>query len=220
MSKNPNTAENLFDQLAETYEDAFQGNDGLYRALDGMKKYHGPPSTVLDLGCGPGGPASYLASHGYKITGIDISQKMVDNCIKHTPGTFLKVSMTSYVPHEKFDAVISILSMLQLPYQEIRSVIFKIASWLRAGGIFILGTIDPEEYRGGEAMQGVNGGYVEGYAAPFMGTTVMLTLVTTKALLETFQQVGLVIRSVEKHSFMPTSGDREEHVYITAQKGL
>ncbi|KAH7345799.1 S-adenosyl-L-methionine-dependent methyltransferase, partial [Pyrenochaeta sp. MPI-SDFR-AT-0127] len=213
-------AEDLFDQLAETYEDAFKGNEGLYRALDGLKSHHGSISTsnVLDVGCGPGGPAAYLAQQGYRITGIDISQRMVEYCTKNIPGSFLKVSMTEYAPVERFDAVISILSLLQLPYHSIYSMIFKIASWLHPGGIFILGTIDPHEYRGGEAMRGVTSDYVEGYTAPFMDTTVTVTLITTKGLLEIIQQTGLVIVSMEKHSFMPTTGDKEEHVYITAQR--
>lgn len=220
MSRHPGSAEELFDQIAETYEDAFKGNEGLYRALDGLKSYDGSISTVLDVGCGPGGPAAYLAQQGYKITGIDISQKMVDYCTRiiPNPASFVRVSMTEYAPSENFDAVISILSLLQLPYQTIHSMLFKMASWLRPGGILILGTIDPEEYRGGEAMKGVTCEYVEGYTAPFMNTTVTLTLVTTKGLLAIIQQAGLEVRSVEKHMFMPTTGDQEEHIYITAQK--
>jgi 2-polyprenyl-3-methyl-5-hydroxy-6-metoxy-1,4-benzoquinol methylase len=218
MPHDPKAAEDLFDQIAETYEDAFKGNEGLYQTLDGLRSYHGSGSTVLDVGCGPGGPAAYLAQQGYRITGIDISQKMVDYCAKHIRGSFLKVSMTDYAPGEAFDAVISILSLLQLPYHSIRSVLFKMASWLRPSGILILGTIDPEKYRGGEAMQEVASDYVEGYTAPFMNTTVTLTLITTKGLLDIMQQAGLVILKVEKHTFMPTTGDQEEHVYITAQR--
>ncbi|KAM3516684.1 hypothetical protein NHJ13051_009679 [Beauveria bassiana] len=220
MSHNPNGAEELFDQIAESYEDAFKGNKGLYQALDGLKSCYESASTVLDVGCGPGGPATYLAQQGYKVTGIDISQKMVDYCNGHIPGSFMKVSMTEYAPSEEFDAVISILSLLQLPYQTINLMLFKMASWLRPGGILILGTIDPEEYRGGECMPRVTSEYVEGYTAPFMKTTVTLTLVTTKGLRAIIEQSGLVIRSVEKHSFMPTTGDKEEHVYLTAQKPI
>src|SRR5262249_56508570 len=30
-----------------------------------------PPGRALDIGCGTGGPAVYLASHGWEVTGID-----------------------------------------------------------------------------------------------------------------------------------------------------
>lgn len=36
------------------------------------------PSTVLDIGCGTGGHAIELASRGYAVSGVDLSQAMLD----------------------------------------------------------------------------------------------------------------------------------------------
>jgi methylase of polypeptide subunit release factors len=31
-----------------------------------------PPGRALDIGCGTGGPAVYLATHSWEVTGIDV----------------------------------------------------------------------------------------------------------------------------------------------------
>lgn len=36
------------------------------------------PSTLLDVGCGTGGHAIEMSNRGYKVTGIDLSQSMLD----------------------------------------------------------------------------------------------------------------------------------------------
>src|SRR5262245_33667625 len=38
----------------------------------------GPGGAVLDLGCGPGWTSSFLAQAGYRVTGVDISDRMIE----------------------------------------------------------------------------------------------------------------------------------------------
>jgi SAM-dependent methyltransferase len=37
-----------------------------------------PPGTAIDIGCGTGDSAIYLASHGWKVTGVDVSAKALE----------------------------------------------------------------------------------------------------------------------------------------------
>ena len=68
---------------------------------------------VLDLGCGNGIPASkWLSENGFRVTGVDLSDTMVDRARELVPGaTFLRgdVAQVEEVDFEAatFDAVVS-----------------------------------------------------------------------------------------------------------------
>jgi trans-aconitate methyltransferase len=43
-------------------------------------------SSILDIGCGSGGPiARFLIEHGYRVTGVDSSPSMIDICKRRFP---------------------------------------------------------------------------------------------------------------------------------------
>lgn len=50
-----------------------QPNDSLTAEISGL-----PPGRALDIGCGVGGDAIWLASQGWQVTGIDLSQVAID----------------------------------------------------------------------------------------------------------------------------------------------
>ena len=54
-----------------------------------------PGSTVIDVGCGLGGPARYLAAtHGCRVTGIDLSRAFTDVARALTEQVGLSASVT------------------------------------------------------------------------------------------------------------------------------
>lgn len=67
--------------------------DGLYAGKDygrecdlieeSVERFGGQrPRTVLDIGCGTGGHAIELAGRGYSVTGVDLSQPMLDRAVE------------------------------------------------------------------------------------------------------------------------------------------
>lgn len=42
-----------------------------------LKKFHGNPRSILELGCGTGRHAEQLAGHGYRVHGVDLSPEMI-----------------------------------------------------------------------------------------------------------------------------------------------
>lgn len=92
--------------------------------------------TVLDMGMGEGRNAVFLAQKGYKVTGVDISSVAVKKSYMLAQEFGVKIkgvvaSLQDYnIPPQSFDAIICF-------YWVDRSLIEKIKSWLRPGGILI-----------------------------------------------------------------------------------
>lgn len=68
--------------------------------------------TVLDAGCGNGALASFLATRGYEVTGIDASLSGIEIARAHFPGIKFEVGTFDAGPDRpsskvKFDAVCS-----------------------------------------------------------------------------------------------------------------
>lgn len=102
------------------------------------ENYHYIPfeSSVLDMGMGEGRNAVFLAQKGYKVTGIDISSVAVKKSYLLAQEFGVKIkgvvaSLKEYkIPPASFDAIICF-------YYVDRSIIEKMKSWLKPGGIII-----------------------------------------------------------------------------------
>jgi SAM-dependent methyltransferase len=63
-----------YDSLSDWYDTLWPGRDDFPFYLDMAQRYGSP---ILELGCGTGRITCELAKHGYQVTGIDISPKML-----------------------------------------------------------------------------------------------------------------------------------------------
>jgi len=66
------------------------------------------PGTALDLGCGAGGDALWLASRGWQVTAVDISANAVRRLAEHAQGLTLqarRVDLAEDFPEGSFDLV-------------------------------------------------------------------------------------------------------------------
>jgi 2-polyprenyl-3-methyl-5-hydroxy-6-metoxy-1,4-benzoquinol methylase len=66
-------------------------------------------SAILDVGCGGGIPiAKYLVEKGFRVSGIDSSEKMIRLAKKNVPvGTFLKADIRTYIIDEQYEGIIA-----------------------------------------------------------------------------------------------------------------
>ncbi len=102
------------------------------------ENYHYIPfeSTVLDMGMGEGRNAVFLAQKGYKVTGVDISSVAVKKAFLLAQEFGVKIkgvvaSLKDYkIAPNSFDAIICF-------YYVDRSLVEKIKTWLKPGGVVI-----------------------------------------------------------------------------------
>ncbi|GHF65588.1 SAM-dependent methyltransferase [Amycolatopsis bartoniae] len=69
-----------------------------------------PPGTALDAGCGEGGDALWLASHGWRVTGVDFVPAALERATAHAKDAdldieFLHADVTTWTPERRFDLV-------------------------------------------------------------------------------------------------------------------
>jgi 2-polyprenyl-3-methyl-5-hydroxy-6-metoxy-1,4-benzoquinol methylase len=104
-----NEAEEFWEQFYEQRSQVWSGrpNAVLVEEIDGMA-----PGTALDLGCGEGADAIWLAQHGWQVTAADISQAALDRAAEHaaTAGvadriTWARHDFSRSIPVGPFDLV-------------------------------------------------------------------------------------------------------------------
>jgi ubiquinone/menaquinone biosynthesis C-methylase UbiE len=85
--------------------------------IEALTKRLRPGSAILDVGCGSGYIASILQNKGFRVTGIDISTKMLELARANSPSsTFLRMDMKRLdFPNESFDGIVCFYSIFHVP---------------------------------------------------------------------------------------------------------
>ena len=100
-----------------------------------------PPGRALDVGCGEGRNAIWLADRGWDVTGVDFSEVALDKAQRLAAARGVTVhwdlaDVTAYTPEiERFDLVIVLY--LQLPATERRIVFGRAAGAVVPGGTLL-----------------------------------------------------------------------------------
>ncbi len=146
MSRTDDQTRRLFDEWAATYDadldDAGGPLLGYTRSLDALTDKLPVQSgwRVLDIGIGSGAVAERFDARGAAISGVDISEKMLDVCRnKHPdydlhPGTFNPLPL----PDNTFDAVVSGFAFHETNPQTRHTACTEIARVLRPEGYLCL----------------------------------------------------------------------------------
>lgn len=130
----------VYDQMMNDvpYEDWALYLEGLW------KKFGASPKMVLDLGCGTGNMTQLLATKGYEMIGIDLSEEML--CIaKEKARTaeldilYLQQDMTEFELYGTVDSIIAVCDSMNyiLDDEELIEVFRKADNYLEPGGLFI-----------------------------------------------------------------------------------
>ena len=131
------------------YRDMFNNN----KYLDLLIKKLSPGATILDIGCGAGVPVDkYLLERGFKLKGIDISEKQIELARVNCPEGEYEVKDMSQLQDGEFgvDAVVSFYAIFHTPREQHSEIFTKIRSFLPVGG-YLLVTMGASNWVGTES---------------------------------------------------------------------
>ena len=97
--------------------------------------------TVLDIWCGPGRDAGYFVAQWYEVTGIDMSEKLLEIAQQHVPtATFLLADMRtlSFDPGS-FAGIWSCASLLHIPKVDVPATLVHRYDILQPWGVLFVG---------------------------------------------------------------------------------
>lgn len=115
-------------------------------------------ARVLDVGCGSGVKSKYLIEQGFKVTGIDISDKLLEIAKREVPeGDFRVLSMMELdTMVETFDGVFAQASLLHIPKKDAGDVIKKMAGRLTPDGLLYIAVKESREGKPDEGIEKEN----------------------------------------------------------------
>jgi SAM-dependent methyltransferase len=103
------------------------------------------PGTALDVGCGEGADALWLAARGWEVTAVDFSTIALERAATHAEAlgadvagriTWAHADVTVWGPEEQFDLVST--HFMHLPGEPRRSLIARLAAAVAPGGTLLV----------------------------------------------------------------------------------
>lgn len=126
------TYDRIADDWDNTYADTMWWVDGKDAFISFLK----PTESVLDVGCGSGKQAIEFKQAGLKVTGFDISPRMIALAQKNVPpGKFLVMDMENMeFGQEKFDGIYVQAALLHLRKKSVKTVFKNLVNYLKKDG--------------------------------------------------------------------------------------
>ncbi len=199
-----------YDACAAAYNESRKNAPGV--EVRGLSDRLGDGGAVLDVGCGAGVPIAKSLAARHRVTGVDVSQKMLDLARRNAPtGDFICADiMTVTLPPSSFDAAVAFYSVFHLPREEHLRLFRRIHRWLKPGGL-LLCTLS---HRSEE-------GYTEG---DFFGATMYWSNYSLDEYTEMLTGVGFVLLEIQStgcgYDYEETTPKtNEDHPLVLARKG-
>ncbi len=138
MSEGTPRAEQIWDERYLAADRLWSGrpNPQLVTEAAGM-----PPGEALDVGCGEGADAIWLAGRGWRVTGVDVSGVALERAARHAADgdgvTWLRVDLTAWTPPARHFDLVNV-QFLQAPQPERGDTLIAVAAAVRPGGVLLV----------------------------------------------------------------------------------
>lgn len=146
-----------YDEIAPKFKEFRNIFDNL-QELEHLATLLPEKAKVLDVGCGIGIPvARFFVDYGFSVTGIDISERMVELAKQNVPKVeFFQYDMNELVfPDNAFHCITAVYSLFHVPREKHFSILKSFHRMLKQEGILFfcvghLGGDDTDEFLGEE----------------------------------------------------------------------
>ena len=160
MGQDVEKVENVYDAVAEQYTETFSGEHD--KKPKDQEIHHrfsreiGDQKPVWDFGCGPGQTAEYLKNLGLKISGLDLSGKILEQArtlhpeIHFRRGNILELEFEN----DSIAGVVAFYAIVHFTEEQVERAFLEIFRVLQPNGIFLFTyhigeeTIHLEEFLG------------------------------------------------------------------------
>lgn len=168
--------QNSYDYIAEQWHSNFRGQTYVDRVLGYVDKVlEDLPSgaKVLDLGCGTGNPiAKYIVQKGFRVIGVDQSEKMLEIAKNVVPeAELIHSDMVNIQLTDKFAAAVAWDSVFHVERKHHSAVFRKLANSLELSGRLLLSVGGSDADSSVEDSTSDDGSRVEGFTSEMYGHT-------------------------------------------------
>lgn len=128
-----------YDDIGERYRDWSAGSEVRRRWLDFVLAELPPGALVVDLGCGPGEPATRRLAERCRVIAVDGSAVQLGLARAAAPSAWLvQADMTRFgLRPGSVDAVASFYALGHVPAEQHAALFGSIGRWLRPGGLLV-----------------------------------------------------------------------------------
>jgi len=133
----------------EEFVEATKGRNPIPLLIKAVELLGGVRGEALDLGCGAGVDAKYLAEKGFQVTAIDIHASAVEKTkavCAGLPVTVVQADVVEFgIAPGAYNLVMAWNTLPFLSKEDAGRVLVKIQNGLRTGGLLVFGVFGPED---------------------------------------------------------------------------
>jgi len=143
MEQHPDKVERLYDTVAKEYAEQFCGeHENKPKDQEMLHRFSqeiGDKKPVWDLGCGPGQTTAYLKNLGVEISGLDISEGILERArvlwpdIHFEKGSLLDLAFDN----DSIAGAVAFYAMVHFTEEQVKLALQEVFRVLRPGGLFL-----------------------------------------------------------------------------------
>jgi SAM-dependent methyltransferase len=188
-----------YDAIGERYHAWSHDSPTRIRYVEALRDRLPEGSLVVELGSGPGDPATRMLAERRRVLGVELSWGQIEIARRRAPGaSFVQADATRLaVRPGSVDAVAAFFMTGHIPSDGHAPFYARVASWLRPGGVLL--TTAPRS-----PGDGVEDGW--------LGTPMFFGGIGREATVAALEDAGMDVESVDDVD----DGDGERFLWVTA----